>query len=174
MQRAEISVWPEVGLNWSNLCNARRCRADYRIRKERPNASIALPATLWAELLALRGEARAEDPVFPSRGGKQLDRGRVRLIVRRAAKRADVDGPLSPHWLRHAHASHSLDHGPPIHLVQATLGHSSVATTSAYLHARPADSSARFISLKESAADSSRIALPLSPTRAAIAGFVTL
>ena len=43
---------------------------------------------------------------------------------------------------RHAHASHSLDWRAPIHLVQQTLGHASVATTGRYLHARPTDSSA--------------------------------
>ncbi|MEG4054382.1 MULTISPECIES: tyrosine-type recombinase/integrase [unclassified Microcoleus] len=37
--------------------------------------------------------------------------------------------------MRHAHASHSLDRGAPIHLVQQTLGHESVATTSRYLYA---------------------------------------
>jgi hypothetical protein len=65
--------------------------------------------------------------------------------LRRAAQRAGVTEAVSPHWLRHAHASHALDHGAPIHLVQATLGHSSVATASRYLHARPGDSSARFV-----------------------------
>ena len=99
-----------------------------------------------------------QELVFPSRGGKPLDRGRVRSIVRQAALRAGGGGRISPHWLRHAHASHALDHGAPIHLVQATLGHSSVATTSAYLHARPGDSGARFLL--------SRIALPLFPSRA--------
>ncbi|MGA2715426.1 MAG: site-specific integrase [Bryobacteraceae bacterium] len=51
------------------------------------------------------------------------------------------------HWLRHAHASHALDRGAPIHLVQATLGHRSVATTSQYLHARPGESSAGYIAV---------------------------
>ena len=45
---------------------------------------------------------------------------------------------------RHAHASHALDRGAPIHLVQATLGHASITTTGRYLHARPDDSSRRF------------------------------
>ncbi|WP_375338997.1 tyrosine-type recombinase/integrase [Ancylothrix sp. D3o] len=40
-----------------------------------------------------------------------------------------------------AYASHSLDRGAPLHLVQATLGHSSISTTERYLHARPDDSS---------------------------------
>ena len=66
----------------------------------------------------------------------------------------------APHWLRHAHASHALDHGAPIHLVQATLGHSSVATTSLYLHARPGDSSARFLSTETFLHKSGGSALP--------------
>ncbi len=108
---------------------------------------VALPASLWAELSKLRGTAGADASVFQSRSGKPLDRGRVRVIMRKAATRAGVMAPVSPHWLRHGHASHALDHGAPIHLVQATLGHSSVATTSAYLHARPGDSSARFLAI---------------------------
>ena len=44
-----------------------------------------------------------------------------------------------------AHASHSLDRGAPLHLVQATLGHSSISTTERYLHARQDDSSSRYL-----------------------------
>jgi len=69
----------------------------------------------------------------------------VKRIVTASAERAGVDGQVSPHWLRHAHASHALDRGAPIHLVQATLGHASVTTTGKYLHARPEDSSARYL-----------------------------
>src|SRR5579862_4262263 len=100
-------------------------------------------------------------------GGKHLDHGRVCVIVRRAAEQAGIAAKVSPHWLRHAHASHALDHGAPIHLVQATLGHSSVATTSAYLHARPGDSSARFLSFGRNIAEPGRFNL-LSPTTGVI------
>src|SRR5690242_8359944 len=124
-----------------------------------------LPAPLWSELIALRSKAATQDPVFPSRSGKFLDRGRVRMILRQAAGRVGIEGAVSPHWLRHSHASHALDHGAPIHLVQATLGHSSVATTSGYLHARPGDSSARFLTLAKCSAESIPIRLPLSRTR---------
>jgi integrase/recombinase XerD len=130
--------------------------------------SIALPAPLWSELISLRGAAATEQPVFQSRGGKPLDRGRVRVIVRQAAEQAGVAVSVSPHWLRHAHASHALDHGAPIHLVQATLGHSSVATTSNYLHVRPGDSSARFLSFASSAARPS-IQGPTATRTAAVA-----
>ena len=52
---------------------------------------------------------------------------------------------VSPHWLRHAHASHAMDRGAPVHLVKETLGHASVATTGRYLHARPTDSSSVYL-----------------------------
>src|SRR5215207_7730675 len=59
---------------------------------------------------------------------------------------------VSAYRLRHAHASHSLDRGAPIHLVQQTLGHASVATTGRYLNARPTDSSARYLASNTGAA----------------------
>jgi len=125
--------------------------------------SIALPTDLWTELTSRRGAAGPEDLVFRSRTGKSLDRGRVRVIIRRAVQRVSVTELVSPHWLRHAHASHALDRGAPIHLVQATLGHSSVATTSRYLHARPGDSSARFLALDRIPVESGGIDLQAFP-----------
>jgi integrase/recombinase XerD len=54
---------------------------------------------------------------------------------------------VSPHWLRHSHATHALERGAPIHLVAATLGHASVATTGKYLHACPTDSSSKYLAI---------------------------
>jgi integrase/recombinase XerD len=109
---------------------------------------VLLPATVWRELTMLRGPmAGPDDPIFRSRGGVALSRSQVLRIVRAAARQAGIEGNVSPHWLRHAHASHALDRGCPIHLVQATLGHSSVATTGRYLHARPTDSSSRYLAV---------------------------
>lgn len=110
--------------------------------------AILLPPGIWRDLMELRGHARADTPVFPSR--KQhghLSEVQVWRIVRAAARRAGIADAVSPHWLRHAHASHALDRGAPPHLVQATLGHASLATTSRYAHARPSDSSARYLAV---------------------------
>ncbi|CCQ65032.1 Integrase [Crocosphaera watsonii WH 0402] len=108
--------------------------------------TVLLPQGVWEELCQLKGSSLPNDAVFRSRqGGGHLDRSQVYRIVKAAAKRASIEGNVSPHWLRHAHASHSLDRGAPLHLVQATLGHSSVATTERYLHARPNDSSAMYL-----------------------------
>jgi integrase/recombinase XerD len=108
---------------------------------------VLLPAHLAEEVFSLRMPSQhKEDPVFRSaRGGGHLHRSQVYRIVRNAARRAGLDKHVSPHWLRHAHASHALDNGAPTHLVQKTLGHKSLATTGRYAHARPRDSSARFI-----------------------------
>lgn len=113
--------------------------------------SIQIPASVWKQLLPLRrADAALDDPVFCSRkkkAGGWLQPLAVLRLVRKAAAHAGVDLPVSPHWLRHSHASHALDRGAPIHLVQATLGHASIATTGRYLHARPKESSSRFLGL---------------------------
>jgi integrase/recombinase XerD len=109
--------------------------------------SVLLSTATWQELVGLRDSADSDAPVFRSRKGGHLDESQILRIVRGASKRAGIDAPVSPHWLRHAHASHALDRGCPIHLVQATLGHASVATTGRYLHARPTDSSARYLAV---------------------------
>src|SRR5215475_6546047 len=91
--------------------------------------------------LTLRGDAGANDPVFASRKGGRLTARAVHGMVKRTAARAGVDAAISPHWLRHAHGSHAIDEGAPLHEVQATLGNANVTTTSGYLHARPGSSS---------------------------------
>jgi len=108
---------------------------------------VLLPVSIWQELAELRRGASARDPVFRSRNGGHLDPVSIERLVLKAARRAGIEGNVSPHWLRHAHATHALDRGAPIHLVQVTLGHSSVATTGRYLHARPTDSSARYLAV---------------------------
>jgi integrase/recombinase XerD len=111
--------------------------------------TVRLPAPVWRDVMKLRDDGGSEEAVFQSREkdekGRALDRSQVYRIVAQAAKRAGVEGRAGPHWLRHAHASHSLDRGAPIHLVQQTLGHASVATTSRYLHVRPDESSSMYL-----------------------------
>lgn len=144
-----------AGLRVSELCGL-----TWRDTQERDDAGqvtvfgkggitrvILVSVATWRELKSLPDYGDANAPVFRSRRGGHLDGSQVLRIVRAAAQRAGIDRPVSPHWLRHAHASHALDRGCPIHLVQATLGHASVATTGRYLHARPTDSSARYLAV---------------------------
>lgn len=140
---AGVRVSEACALRWRDLSTRDDAGQIAVFGKGGKTRVILLSAETWRELVALRGPAGPDDPVFRSRKqGRALSRQQVREIVRQAARRAAIGRPVSPHWLRHAHASHNLDRGTPIHLVQATLGHASVATTGRYLHARPTDSSA--------------------------------
>ena len=110
--------------------------------------AVVLPASLWNDLVAYRVDANDDLPVFASRkGGGHLDRSQVLRIVQKAARRAKIRRKVSPHWFRHAHASHAMDRGAGIHLVCATLAHSSIAITGRYLHAKRTESSAKFLAV---------------------------
>ena len=100
---------------------------------------VLLPAAVAKSLLAMRGDASASDRVFP------ITARRINCILKAIVKRAGGNPDTSPHWLRHAHASHAIDNGAPITLVSQTLGHADLKTTSVYAHARPNDSSSRFL-----------------------------
>jgi integrase/recombinase XerD len=107
--------------------------------------AILLKASIWRDLAMLR-LSDPDAPVFRSRkGARQLDPSQVHRIVKAAAARAGLSDAVSAHWLRHAHVSHALDRGAPAHLVQATVGHASLQTTSRYAHARPTDSSSTYL-----------------------------
>lgn len=109
---------------------------------------VALPAKIWGEVKALRREGDGpEAPVFRSRHGRAVSRSQIWRIVRTAGNKAGLGKATSPHWLRHACASHSLDRGAPVHVVQSSLGHASLATTTAYCHARPGVSAGHFLAV---------------------------
>lgn len=135
-----------VGLIWKNL-QPRDDAGQVRILgKGSKTRVVLLTPQLWADLMFLRASDSLDTPVFKSqRSGRKLVRSEVNELVTRVAKKAEIPGNVSPQWLRHAHASHSLERGAPIHLVQATLGHRNLQTTGRYLHARPSDSSSRYL-----------------------------
>lgn len=111
---------------------------------------VKLSKATWQALNELRTDKTTLDmPVFLSQRGKNepLSRIQVVRIVKDAAKRAGVQNwqEVSPHWLRHCHASHALERGANIGLVKETLGHSSLAVTSQYTHVKPGESSSTFL-----------------------------
>jgi site-specific recombinase XerD len=140
-----LRISEACGLTWRDLTERGDAGQATVYGKGGKTRVVLVSPNTWRHLVGLRGGAGADDPVFRSRKGGALDPSQVHRIVKAAAERAGLSPEVSAHWLRHAHASHSLERGAPIHLVQATLGHASVATTGRYLHARPSDSSARYL-----------------------------
>lgn len=135
------------GLKWRDLTARDAAGQATVFGKGGKTRVVLLSANTWRVVQTIRDEADPDEPVFRSRKGGHLDPSAVWRVVKAAAARAGLPADVSPHWLRHAHASHSLDRGAPLSLVKDTLGHASVATTGRYLHARPSDSSARYLGI---------------------------
>lgn len=106
--------------------------------KERlvPVGEVALD---WLQDYLIEGRpgvlnGQVTDDLFPTRRGKAMTRQAFWYLIKRYASQAHIDKPLSPHTLRHAFATHLLNHGADLRVVQLLLGHSDLSTTQIYTH----------------------------------------
>ena len=145
MYIAGLRISEACGLCWRDFVERDQAGQITVFGKGGKTRIILLPEPIWTRVLALKGLAGPAGPTFRSRNGGSVKPAQVHVIVKRAARRAKLPGWVSAHTLRHCHASHALNRNAPVHVVQTTLGHASLATTTRYAHARPGDSSARYL-----------------------------
>ena len=134
-----------TGLTWDDLKPFKDGGKATVFGKGSKTRVLLIPPLLWQKVKEYEKYHRASRYVFISRNGNRMHRSVVHRMLKRACKRALLSEKTSSHWLRHSHASHSLDAGCNLRLLQKSLGHESVTTTEKYLHVSPDAGSSQFI-----------------------------
>lgn len=128
-----------IGLDVDDLAHGDMLRLRGKGSKERivpvgSFARAAVDAYLTRVRPGLAAKGRASARLFLGARGAPLSRQSAWLVIRDAAERAQITVAVSPHTLRHSFATHLLQGGADVRVVQELLGHSSVATTQIYTH----------------------------------------
>ena len=85
-------------------------------------------------LLKRKKEIRENPPLFINNRGKRISRQFVWTLVKLYAEKAGIIKQVSPHTLRHSYATHLLENGADLRIIQELLGHSNISTTDRYTH----------------------------------------
>src|SRR6267154_5770020 len=145
--RAMLEVLYATGLRVSELVNLRHGQVNINqgviriLGKGNRERLIPLGEEAMRWLTEFASGARSEillerqtDYLFPTRRGDRMTRQAFWHIIKRYARKSNISKDLSPHTLRHAFATHLLNHGADLRVVQMLLGHSDLSTTQIYTH----------------------------------------
>lgn len=157
--RAMLEVMHRGGLRVSEVCKLRRrdivwerCMIEVRDAKGAKDRTVTTDPATMAWLRAWDSRRVRGEPFFNrvrrvpgEKPGGALTTSAVqktvRLLAGRAVRRGKIDadraGRITPHKLRHAHATELIEEGASLTAIQQQLGHANIASTSIYLHARP-------------------------------------
>lgn len=148
-----IRVLYGAGLRASELCSLvcgdlnKDGVLNIRQGKGQKQRFVTLGEKLADDLTAYCEGRDSDSPMFQSQKGGHLTEVQLHRIVKAVAAVAGVNGDVSAHWLRHAHASHALDKGAKVTTIRDTLGHASIATTNKYLHSKKGESSSTVLNV---------------------------
>lgn len=141
-----LRVSEVCGLTWNDLKSHKESQGKLTVfGKGSKTRMVIVPDWLWVRLKEFEKFNRVNQWMFVSRNDNQMERTVIHRMIKRACKRSGIDERASAHWLRHSHASHSLEAGCNLRLLQQSLGHASVTTTERYLHISPDAGSSQFI-----------------------------
>ena len=145
--RAMLEVLYATGLRVSELVNMTIAEVNVRqgvvrvVGKGSKERLVPFGETAQHWIRRYLDEARPDlvrgrvcDAMFPTTRGRPMARQTFWHAIKKYARRAEISAELSPHTLRHAFATHLLNHGADLRVVQMLLGHSDISTTQIYTH----------------------------------------
>ena len=134
-----IKILYGCGLRVSEIINLKKEDINFneglikiRLAKGRKDRFVKIPDSVFNELKNYY-ELVKEDILFPSSRGGKLTTATIRKIIKNSSKKVGIKKDIHPHSLRHSFATHLLEAGTDLRIIQKLLGHSDIKTTQIYL-----------------------------------------
>ena len=134
-----IKILYGCGLRVSEVINLKKEDIDFneglikiKLAKGRKDRFVNIPASLKKELESYCS-LNNEEVLFPSSRGGKLTTATIRKIIKSSRRKAGIKKDIHPHSLRHSFATHLLESGTDLKIIQKLLGHSDIKTTQIYL-----------------------------------------